>query len=211
MDWLALSSLRLPDLQNAYLSLFWKNYWSFRSLPAMAVARIDPPASPVTADRFGCSLCQTSLLLRTRHILTVWKGERPARWGYNTVGISQSQKFWTPALQRYPSARQITQTLRLSNRPNENKNPTTTNTHRDPSAQGPHLPTRRNHRQRQKPHQCQGQRNFRVNIKSPYPRPMARASPHTAASKSKDHSWAQEAVKAPNQAPAKPNRPQSPP
>ena len=50
----------------------------------MAVARIDPPASPVIGHRFGRSLCQTSLLLRTRHILTVWQGERPDRWGYNT-------------------------------------------------------------------------------------------------------------------------------
>ena len=39
-------------------------------------------------------------------------------------------------------------------------------------------------------------------VKSPYPRPTARASPHTAAPKSKDNPCPHE--------PAKPSRPQSP-
>ena len=48
-------------------------------------------------------------------------------------------------------------------------------------------------------------------VKSPYPQTMARASPHTAAPKSKDHPCPQEALEALNQPPPKPNRPRSPP
>ena len=92
-DWIARSSSRLPCLRNAYLSVFWKNYWSFRSFLAMTVVRMDSPASPLTAHCFGRSLCQTSLLLRTYHILTVWQGERPIRWGYQTILLPKVVNF----------------------------------------------------------------------------------------------------------------------
>ena len=54
---------------------------------------------------------------------------------------------------------------------------------RTPSARGPHLPTSLNPGQRQKTQYRQAQRSSRVHdVKSPYTRPMAKASPHTACS-----------------------------
>ena len=87
---------------------------------------------------------------------------------------------------------------------------TTTNTHRDPSAQGPRLPTSPNHNQRQNPTNAKHIRTpecmiLRFPLLTNLQNQLTHSSPKT-----KDHPRPDEVTEAPNQPLTKLSRPQSP-